>query len=219
MDISSSISYVRMNEVQRRSSEDSDARTRSRLIEATQQLLTTGGARALTSRAIASAADANLASITYYFGSKEQLVTESMIAAARDLLAPVVNTLSSDGEPTVKMLESVALLNRILDEHGDDLSAYLEVLAASPTNPSIAAALQALHRDMARVLAEQIDAQLSAGQLPSWVSPTAMAQLILAVVHGTLVASVVDPGRTDSTAIGTQFARLLLDARTTARTK
>ena len=204
-----------MSDVQRRSSEDSDARTRGKLIEATQRLLATAGAHALTSRAIASAADANLASITYYFGSKEQLVTESMIATARDLLAPVVNTLNSDGEPTVKMLESVVLLNRILDEHRDDLSAYLHVLAASPTNPSIAAALQALHRDMARVLAEEIDVQRAAGQLPSWVSSTAMAQLILAVVHGTLVASVVNPGNVDEAGIGAQFAQLLLGARTT----
>ena len=204
-----------MSEMQRRSSEDSDARTRGKLIEATQQLLATAGAHALTSRAIASAADANLASITYYFGSKEQLVTESMIATARDLLAPVVLTLNSDGEPTVKMLESVVLLSRILDEHRDDLSAYLHVLAASPTNPSIAAALRALHRDMARVLAEEIDVQRAAGQLPSWISPTVMAQLILAVVHGTLVASVVDPGNVDEAAIGAQFAQLLLGARTT----
>lgn len=208
-----------MSEMQRRSSEDSDARTRGKLIEATQQLLATAGAHALTSRAIASAADANLASITYYFGSKEQLVTESMIATARDLLAPVVLTLNSDGEPTVKMLESVVLLNRILDEHRDDLSAYLHVLAASPTNPSIAAALRALHRDMARVLAEEIDVQRAAGQLPSWISPTVMAQLILAVVHGTLVASVVDPGNVDEAAIGAQFAQLLLGARSTPRSQ
>ena len=204
-----------MNEVQRRSSEDSDAQTRSKLIEATKQLLAIRGAHALTSRAIASAADANLASITYYFGSKEQLVTESMIAAARDLLAPVVGLLSSDGEPIAKMLESVVLLNRILDQHRDDLAAYLQVLAASPTNPSIAGALQALHRDMARLLAEQINDQTTAGQLPSWVSPSAMAQLIVAVVHGTLVASIVDPSHTDEAAIGTQFAQLLVGARTT----
>ncbi len=61
-----------------------------------------------------------------------------MIAAARNLLAPVVAMLSSGGEPTAKMLESVALLNQILDEHRDDLAAYLQALAASATNPSLA---------------------------------------------------------------------------------
>ncbi|MGZ6949713.1 MAG: TetR/AcrR family transcriptional regulator, partial [Ilumatobacteraceae bacterium] len=185
-----------------------------KLIEATQRLLAKGGAHALTSRAIASAADANLASITYYFGSKERLVTESMIATARELLAPVVTTLSSNAEPTARMIESVVLLNRILGEHRDDLAPYLQVLAASPTNPSIAVAIQALHRDMAQLLAEQISVQQAAGQLPSWVSPTAMAQLIVAVVHGTLLASVVDPGHADEAAIGEQFAQLLLGART-----
>ena len=203
-----------MTVIQRRASQDSDAPTRGKLIEATQRLLSSGGADALTSRAIAAAADVNLASITYYFGSKEELVTESMIATARDLLAPVVATLSSDGEPTTKMLESMVVMNRILNEHRDDLAAYVHAVAASPTNVSIAAALQALHRDMAQLVAEQIYVQRSAGQLPPWVSPHAMAQLILAVVHGTLVASVVDPAHTDETEIGTQFAQLLLQART-----
>lgn len=173
---------------------------------------------ALTSRAIASAANANLASITYYFGSKEQLVTESLIATARDLLEPVVSTLGSDVEPTAKMLTSVAMLNRLLDERRDDVAAYLQMLAIAPANPPIAAAVQALQREMAQLLAEQIEAQRAAETLPSWVSPTAMAQLIVAAVHGTLVASVVDPETTDHTAIGAQFAQLLLSARTTPST-
>ena len=208
-----------MNRDQRRAVGNPDAPTWGKLIEATQRLLATGGLDALTSRAIAAAADANLASITYYFGSKEQLVTESMIATARELLAPVVATLRSDRDPTTKMFESVVLLNQIVSEHRDDLTAYVQALAASPTNPSITAALQALHRDMAHLLGEQIDVQRSAGQLPSWVSPSAMAQLIVAVVHGTLVASVVDPGHTDEAAIAAQFSQLLLSARATPRAR
>ena len=203
---------------QRRSSADS-APMRGMLIEATNRLLATGGPAALTSRAIAAEADVNLASITYYFGSKKQLVTESMIAVARELLSPVVATLSSAGEPTTKMLEAVALLNRILDEHRDHLTAYVQALAAATTNPSIAAALQALHNDMAQVLAEQIRVQRMAGQLPSWILPAAMAQLIVAVMHGTLVASVIDPGRTDQVAIGAQFAQLLLGARAASHSR
>ena len=208
-----------MSHGQRRSSTQSDARTRATLITATQQLLATGGTDALTSRSIAAAAEANLASITYYFGSKDQLVTESMIATARNLLAPVVAILNSEADPIAKMLDSVVLLNRILDDHRDDLATYLQALAASPTNPPLAAALHSLHRDMAELLAEQINLQRTAGQLPSWVTPAPMAQLILAVVHGTLVASIVDPGHTDDTAIGVQFAQLLLNARTTSQSK
>lgn len=204
-----------MNRNQRRSSRGSDAPTRDKLIEATQRLLATEGAEALTSRAIASAADANLASITYYFGSKEQLVTESLVSAARELLAPVVATLSSDREPTTKLLDCVVLLNRILDEHRDYLAAYVQALAASPANPSIAATPRSLLSDMTELLSDEISVQRSGGQLPAWVSPEAMAQLIVAVMHGTLLSSLIDPGHTDQMAIGTQFAQLLLGARTT----
>jgi len=97
----------------------------------------------------------------------------------------------------------------------DDLTAYIQAIVASSTSPSIASALRALHRDMTQLISEQIATQQSVGQLPTWISPTAMAQLIVAVVHGTLVVSVVDPERTDEAAIGAQFAHLLLEVRTT----
>ncbi|MEP7047824.1 MAG: TetR/AcrR family transcriptional regulator [Ilumatobacteraceae bacterium] len=202
-----------MRHDQRRSAGDLPVPTRRALIAATQRLLAAGGVAALTSRAIADEARANLASITYYFGSKENLVTESMVASARELLAPVASTLRSDSEPTTKLLQSVTLLNRILDEHRNALGAYVQALAASPTNPSIAAALQTLHRDMSALLAEQIADQRSAGQLPVWVEPAAMAELIVAVVHGTLLAAVIDPRHTDEAAIASQFTQLLLGLR------
>jgi AcrR family transcriptional regulator len=203
-----------MNTDQRRATDESGSPTRGKLIEATQRLLAAGGTDALSSRAIAAAAGANLASITYYFGSKEQLVTESLIGAARELLAPVVTALSADVDPTTKMFESVALLNQILGEHRDHLGAYVQAVAAATANPSIAATLRALQRDIAQLLTDQISAQQSAGQLPPWISPSAMAQLIVAVMHGTLLGSVIDPKRTDAAAIGAQLALLLIGVRT-----
>jgi hypothetical protein len=115
------------------------------------------------------------------------------------------------------MLDAVVLLTRMLDERRDDAAAYLQALAASATNPAIASALQALHEEVAEPLAAQIEVQRAAAQLPSWVVPAAMAKLIIAVVHGTLVGTVVAPENADESAIGAQFAQLLLAARTTPR--
>ncbi len=203
-----------MNSGQRRASDNSGASTKLDLIEAARRLLATEGAEGLTSRAIAAAADANLASITYYFGSKEQLVIEAMVSNARELLAPVVGKLRSEGDPVANMLEAVLLLNRMVREHDDSLVAYVQALARASTDPSVASPLRAFHRDIEQLLAEQIDAQRSAGQLPNWVSSADMARLVVAVIHGTLVTSQVDPERVDEAAIGTQFAQLLLEART-----
>lgn len=203
-----------MIHTQRRSSPSSQVAARARLIAATQGLLATGGADSLSSRSIATAAAANLGAITYYFGSKEQLVTEAMVAGARDLLAPVIAILRSDEEPTMKLLEAVAVLDGLLRDHRQDLAGYIQAIAASSSNASIADALQTLHREMAQLLADEIERQRSVARLPQWVSPAAMARLILAVVHGTLIAAVVDPTGTDETAIGSQFVQLLLGART-----
>jgi len=204
-----------MNQDQRRASGDSEARTRGQLIDATQRLLASGSAESLTSRAIAARAGANLAAITYYFGSKEQLVTESMIAGAREMLAPVVATLRSDVDPIVKMLNAVALLNQMLSERRSDATIYLQTLAAAATNPAIAASVQGLLDETAHLLAEQIESQRDSGQLAPWVAPEPMARLIIAVVHGTFLGAMVAPERTDEAAIAGQFTRLLLATRTT----
>jgi len=112
-----------MNEVQRRSSKDSEAGTRATLIAATQQLLATEGTDALTSRSIAAAADANLASITYYFGSKDHLVAEVFWRRLSSLPTPV-----SDGRRSPLTRVSAALRELALL-----IAAEPELAAASTT--------------------------------------------------------------------------------------
>jgi hypothetical protein len=55
-----------------------------------------------------------------------------------------------------------------------------------------------VHSEIAHLLAEQIHIQRSAGQLPPWVSPAAMAQLIVAVIAiATLLAMTLLKPRKD----------------------
>jgi len=84
------LSYKRMTtRVQRRSATDAaNPGVRRRLLDATVELVGTGGPQTATSRGIASAAGENLAAITYYFGSKEELLAEAMAATARQLTSP-----------------------------------------------------------------------------------------------------------------------------------
>lgn len=66
------------------------------------------------------------------------------------------------------------------------------------------------------MLAAEMQNQLERGLLPAWVNPSAMAQLIVALVNGVAIAVATDPDGTDATAIAGQFAQLLVTARTTA---
>ena len=187
---------------------------RARLLDATIRLLDTAGPEAATSWAIADAAGQNLASITYYFGSKRNLVDEAMVTAARRLIQPVVAEFADDGRDGItKLLGAVQQLYRILDEHASLLGPYIHSLAAAATNEAIATEVRSLHRELSSVLAAEIVAQQQHGLLPDWVQADSMAQLIVSLVNGVAVSIAIDPDGTQPTAVGSQFTQLLLAVR------
>ncbi len=187
------------------------------MLDATIGVLDTAGPEAATSRAIADAAGENLASITYYFGSKRELVNEAMVTVTRRLIQPAVAEFVDDGRDSIaKLLGAVQQLYRILNEHETLLGPYTHSLAAATTDAAIAAEVRSLHRELASVLAAAIVAQKHQGLLPDWVQPDSMAQLIVSLVNGVAVSIAIDPDATDPTALGSQFAQLLLAVRAPA---
>jgi AcrR family transcriptional regulator len=198
---------------QRRSAGRGDGRARLRLVAAAGELLADGGLAAATSRAIAARAGENLGSITYYFGSKDALVSEALIGQARSLLRPVLDELAGDRPPADKLLAAVGLLTSVVAERRDQLASYVECLAQSQHDPGLAAGVRSLSRDLRRHLAAEMTRLRAGGQIPAWVDPEAMAGLIVALATGVVAEAVVDPDGTDPAAIGGQFAALLLAAR------
>lgn len=203
-----------MISTQRRASAATTTATRTRLLDAAAQIIRTGGPRAATSRAIAEEARENLGAITYYFGSKDQLVAAALSANARSLIEPVVNELMrQDVDPVAKLLASARMLDDILGEHRDDLPAYLHGLSATQHDVAVRDEIRVLHRGLANVLAAEMRTQQERDLLPAWVNPSAMAQLIVALVNGVAIAVATDPDDTDATAIAGQLAQLLIAAR------
>lgn len=203
-----------MNSLQRRASAASDAQARQRLISATTDLISTSGPTAATSRAIAAQAAENLGSITYYFGSKDELVAQALTTAARALIAPVVDQLRDQSiDPATKMLAAVQMLQQILAEDEHQLSVYVQSLATASTNETVRDEIQRLHQELTDVLAAEVTTQREEGNLPNWVSPEPMAQLIVSLVNGVALAVTTDPTNANPPAVAAQFAQLLLAAR------
>lgn len=207
-----------MNPDQRRRSNAiaAESKARTRLLEATIDLLKTGGPEVATSRAIATAADENLASITYYFGSKSALLSEAMTSTARRLIQPVVDEFADKEKDSIaKLMAAAQALYEILRDNADLLGPYLHSLAAAPNNDIVGVEVRTLHRDLSAILETEMESQQQQGQLPEWIKPQPMAQLIVALVDGVAVSTAIDPTLTQPAAIGAQFAQLLLAARTT----
>ena len=201
-------------EAQRRATTSDSSEVRDRLVEAAGELIAERGVSAATSRAITERAGENLASITYYFGSKDILVSEALVREARALLHPVVVLVGGDGEPAGKLVAAVQLLTGIVQERADRLAAYVDCLAQAARHDRVAAEVRGLLGELQRHLADEMTRQRGDGLIPGWVDPSAMAALIIALAHGVVTGMVLDPDGTDPAAIGQQFASLLLSAHT-----
>jgi AcrR family transcriptional regulator len=195
--------------VQRRSRDRRDTGTRDRLVRAARSCLSRHGRDRTSSRAIADAAHANLGAITYYFGSKEHLVSEALAAELAEWTEPALAVLAAPGAPAARLLEAVGVLEAAFDEARDRAPALLEVFVHAArdadANDPVARQWATLRSRLEGAIHELRDG----GTVPAWVDAGAMAALILAVGAGTVVASAVDAS-TDHRAIGAQFAALLL---------
>ncbi len=189
-----------------------DPGTRERLLLATRQSIRDLGLPATTARQIVGRAGANLAAIPYHFGSKDALVTEALVAEARELIGPVFELLGSDRAPTERATAAVVLLNELFETNRGQVPVYLAALAATPHTPGVSDELAVLWREVRGRLAADVAAQRDAGLLAAWVDPEAMAALILALVNGVVVAAAVDPEGPGHRAVASQFLALLLSA-------
>ncbi|MBV9953528.1 MAG: TetR family transcriptional regulator C-terminal domain-containing protein [Acidimicrobiia bacterium] len=189
------------------------AETRDGLVRATQEAIRQKGMSGATAREIAGRASANLAAIPYHFGSKDDLVAEALLAEARELVAPVLALLGRDEPGPERAAAAVALLNDLFDRSRDRVPVYLGALAAAPHRPRVQDGLRDLWGELRTGLAHDIEAQVAAGVLPAWVAPDAMAELILSVVNGVVVASALGDDGPAHRDVAAQFLMLLLAAR------
>lgn len=195
------------------------AARRVALLEATLALLGEVGADAVTHRRVAERAGLPLASTTYWFASKDQLLTEALRhAAERDLtrLRAAVATLDADADVAGDPLSPEAVVATLLDpclgtgptadaepdpgaSRGSLLAVYTLMLEAA-RRP----ALQELSRDWTAAYLETVATLLRrAGSR----RPAADARLLIAAADGLLIDALAG-GTEQQTDAGPQLARL-----------
>ena len=188
--------------------------TRRRLVDAAWECVRTGGSTGATSRAITTAAGANLGAITYYFGSKDALVAEAVGEAIEVLVRPALRALQDEAlDPVSRLLNAVAQLQEAYEQSADDAPVYLEVLIQSRRRPELRRRVNEVFGEIRAMLSQQM-AELQAGAfLPEWVQPEAMAGLLLAVAQGVVLQTAIDGAGPTHAPMADQFARLLLASR------
>jgi AcrR family transcriptional regulator len=187
--------------------------TKSRLLSATRQCIATKGLAGTTSRDITAEAGANLAAITYHFGSKDELVADALLDALREWLAPTLEVLAGDGDPATRMLVAVQTLITTFDHHRIEAPAFLQALVEAPRMEPLRSGLIELWTELRQLLSSDIDELRRRGDLPPWVDPDAMSALLVAVANGLVVQVTVDPDGPGLPDMAGQFGALLLAGR------
>lgn len=187
--------------------------THRALLSATRRCIGRRGLAATTSRDITAEADANLAAITYHFGSKDELISEALLEGIREWLAPTVDVLGSGGDPSSRMLVAIQTLVSTFDEHRDAANVYLAALVHADQDDALRQGLVDLWAELRTLLAADIGALVAGGELAAWVDPDAMAGTLMAIANGLVLQVQVDRAGPALADMAGQVGSLMLGAR------
>ena len=196
-------------------SSETSERTRAALLVAAREVVRDKGLVGATSREITSTAGANLAAITYHFGSKDELVAEALFAEIQRRVAPVLDALDGEGEPATRLLAAVQDLLGEFERSRRDTVVYLEALLLATRDAKYRRSALKIYRSISARLSATIGDLTEERLIPGWVEPAAMASLIMAVANGVALQTQLDPRGPDQVAMAGQFATLLLSVQQT----
>jgi AcrR family transcriptional regulator len=197
-----------------RSPRDRGPETERRLLDATLECLRTHGIGGTTSRQITSTAGVNLAAITYHFGSKDELVAQALAQATRRWLAPVLEVLSRDQDPAVRMIAAVSAFRTAFEDAREILPAYFQALVQAPRSSAVQAVMSETVDEFRAILTRQTTEMRTAGYLPSWVVPEAMATVLIAILDGLALQAIINPQALNPDVVLGQVVNLLMAVRT-----
>ena len=186
------------------------AARREALIDATLRIVAEVGADAVTHRRVAQVADLPLASTTYWFHSREDLLTAALgLAAQRDVarLRAHVAGLGTGAVTSAQIVDAVAepVADGSASSRGSLLASYALVLEAA-RRP----ALQEISRDWTDVYLD-VTGELLARAGSS--RPRDDARLLLGAVDGLVIDQLSGGRRADSRPELERLTRALLEAR------
>lgn len=161
---------------------------RSHLIEGTLSCLERLPPERITARAIAAEAGANIASITYHFGSKDNLVTEAVIEGLDRWLADIADRLGdlTSQTPSTRFWRAAAVIEESRRHHTGLARNFVGALAKAQHDNRLREMLAKGFHDTRPNLA----AVLGLGDDQAGLDA---AGLVLSLFHGLLIQMMLDP--------------------------
>ncbi len=185
---------------------------REQLLEGAIECLRTKGYARTTARDIANAADANLASIGYHFGSKEALLNEAILRACDEWTTRLGQAAFAGGSdsPLAQMAASWVAMLASFEELRPVLVGLVEAVGQSAWSEDLRQELAAHYRTSREQVASMVRASLGEGESDANV----VASFLIAVCDGLVLQWLLDPNETPTgdqliSSLGSALSRAL----------
>lgn len=176
------------------------ANHREQLLEGAIECLRTKGYSRTTARDIAAAADANLASIGYHFGSKEALLNEAITRTCDEWTVRLGQAAlaGEDDSPLGRMASSWVVMLASFEELRPILTGFIEAVGQAAWSEELREELAEHYRKVRRAVAEMVEASLGKAGEEADVNPQVVASFLIAICDGLVMQWLLDPGQTPS---------------------
>jgi AcrR family transcriptional regulator len=172
--------------------------SREQLLTGAIECLKTRGYARTTARDIAAASGANLASIGYHYGSKEELLNAAIIHLYEEWTQALADAAfeSPDAPPLERMGRSWVAMLAAFEQQRPLLVAFMEALAQAERSDELRAQL-AVHLGETRdAVADMVRAGLGPGFAEFGIDPKAVASFLMAVCDGLAIQFLLSPDET-----------------------
>jgi AcrR family transcriptional regulator/mRNA-degrading endonuclease toxin of MazEF toxin-antitoxin module len=170
---------------------------RKRLLEATIRTIQERGREGASVRQITSAAEADLGSINYHFGSKDHLVDQALVAVCERWVDSLKGSgLVSAAGKTIgeRLARSLGAFASSVPRNRSLALAFIEALATAERSPAVKEALRERYAELRKAVAE--GAGEGAGPLgQADEAAETVAGAIVALFDGVLIQLLLDPER------------------------
>ena len=173
---------------------------RDRLLQGAIECLRTKGYAHTTARDIAAAANANLASIGYHFGSKDALLNEAIIRGCEEWTKRLGEAAfaGADDSPLGRMAASWVAMIESFEELRPVMVGFIEAVGQSAWSDELREQIAAHYRTVRENVAELVRVSLGDRAEEVGADPKVVASFLIAVCDGLVMQWLLDPTQVPS---------------------
>jgi AcrR family transcriptional regulator len=178
---------------------------RDALVTAAYRLIASDGFEHLRTRTVADDVGVNVATLHYYFPTKESLIR----AVAGYAMRRFISMLPTQGSPLEQLRTHLRGIARLLESDQQLWAAMAEIVLRAPRDPDLATVLRQMDEYWHRSLRGLIAGCIAEGTIAESVDPDAVAALMIVALKGLSLPSITgfDPQRLEQ--VYQQFERLV----------